>query len=181
MKWPVHSTTLILISCLSLWLLATTTACVSIHLKGPQIQRAEGLQFTPPPLPFKQVQIVDVDWAWHNPDSQTSISILSECGDVRRLKLDQVEQSLLREMTDGRLVSSKPLTYQGVAARHTQMKGHLDGQFAFYQARLFIKGNCLYLISHVQVAHPSDRQTASFVPANESEYHQFLSDLMVPQ
>ncbi len=161
-----------------------TSGCVSIHLGGQNLHRATGFSFTPPSEPFKAVHVEDLDQAWYSPEDKTSISFLTECGDVRRLNLDQLEQGLLRSLEQPRVLASSNVPYQGVTARHSQFTGQLDGQDTYYQARIFIKGDCLYLISHVAplpaTPKKQERQAASTHLPGHTQYEKFLEDFVVP-
>ncbi len=125
------------------------TACVSIDLKPKQRKVNDGVSFTSPTSPYREIQLESADHSWQNPNTGNTISYMSSCENYS----DPDLESLLSIATEGieglRIVQQKKLNFNGREALNTILIGRVDGVPIQADLTVLKKNNCVFNISYI--------------------------------
>ena len=145
LKWIFGGLALFSISCSSV-----KKRAFDFYLRGFQDQKAEGVEFFPPPLPYKKQAHPTLDALWWNPQSGSSISYFSNCSKVQKT-LEKFQNDSFPQNSQYKILKknrTKNSLYSILEILESPHKTYIG----VYTIK---KGQCYFNINLVTSSHPS--------------------------
>lgn len=143
--------------------LVLLNGCVSVNLGPKKPGRAEGIQLTPPAVPFVEVKDKEIiaDQSWQSRDTGGTISYLSECPETA-MSLDALTNETLSVFRAPTIEKQTEDFFNGRESLVSFAGGKMDGIAMRMQAVAFKRNGCSYLITFVSRQEKFDRELEHF-------------------
>lgn len=160
-----------------LFLALCFTSCISFDFGSLKDQKASGVVFQPPPLPYKKVIKKGMDLAWENPKTGDTLSFFSNCSSaVEFSSVTHFQKELLEGLKKFRVSNQRKSLHQGLRARFISLK-RLSSSSKKMNMRLFLfkKENCFYTVIFLTASSSK----ADF-PDRQKVFEKFIREFRAP-
>ncbi len=126
-------------------------SCVSFRINSLRDRKAEKVEFTPPPLPYKKAQHTNLDALWENAKNKSSLSFFSNCSSsLPFTSLKDLQENILSDLRSFYIFNREKKTHQGQPARYLKLT-ELNPKKRKKQIELFLfkKGSCFYVLNFI--------------------------------
>ncbi|MBX9766936.1 MAG: hypothetical protein K2X47_06670 [Bdellovibrionales bacterium] len=155
----------------ALVLVTNASGCVTVSVGEKKGKKAEQLEVSVPPPPFKELDTSDADRAWQNTSTGSSIAYTSECFGSDP-SLVSIQQTVLQGLSDVFVESETKLSYNSREALETQATGTVDGVKVKIRFLAFKKNNCNFTLNYFAMQ--------KFFEKDLSAYQQFKEKFRAP-
>lgn len=146
------------------------SSCVSVKLPQSGGEKSNKLKLESPGPAYRELFLKDLDFAWRNDNTSSTISVYSECLEENPQSLKEIRRDLISSLSGSEILSESSSAKGELKSLRSSVMSRLDNQKTYTDLAIYNKDKCIYAASHVTLNPQAAKEVFSeFLSQLESQ------------